>query len=140
MNFKSTAKILVIKNYLDPLLELFAKYGHHNVGVTINGNRAIINFEAVEPDPIWLLDLRRSAIPYLWLWGDKHNWRFFNASSIHRGKATVIENLSSLNDPACITKFVELSLMFTAHKFDSDLVESAYDAQKRNSMGQALLA
>ncbi|WP_038345648.1 hypothetical protein [Acinetobacter sp. A47] len=122
---KSGAKLLILKAYVNPVLLKTTRYGHERVGVTTNGTRAILTLDKVEQEPIWLLDLRRNAVPFIWLWGEEGDWKYINASEVARNKATVLDNLNSAT--AENASYFELLEGLKFHQFSSDLVAHAYD-------------
>lgn len=83
-------------------------------------------FEDIEMDPIWLLDLRRAGIPYVWQWGTSSNaWRYAEATRMDLlGRVhTVLDLRSKTHSPVELSNAMK---QFKDFQFSESLIEAAY--------------
>lgn len=95
---KKPSKLLVPRSRINEVRVIASTYSQQDSSTVTNGMKAIMQFDNIESDPIWLLDLRRSGIPYVWFWGvDALKWRYADASVVENGRGHTAFNAGSDN-------------------------------------------
>lgn len=119
---KRKAKLMILRKDIDTVTACAKAYNRAVMNTAINNTRATFSFADIESDPIWLLDLRRSGVPYLWIWGDDfRDFRFATALRMDdRGRGHTNRDLRSSGSSDDQFLFENAVMDFQLYEFPED--------------------
>lgn len=119
----NTGNLQVPRKYLDEVKLIAAQA--NAVGATlINLDRAVVTYHNQPSNPVWLLDLRRSRIPYVWFWGTPHQFQYIRTDMGNALRTNVVHNEAGKDQ----SRYLELSREFRMYEFNEPSKPYTVDA------------